>query len=331
MKIKLFIKHEKLSILTFALGLLLYNLIVILGIFSLELNHLLYFNLLLTVTWFTIMFISYIRFRSQVRRFEDVLKYGHYELLLESEISNDALVQEYQKCIKAYHEQWLDQKQSLVDEKESFVDYITAFVHAAKTPLTAMKLILEGNELEDSDVGRKIEDERFKLENCVEQALYYTRMDAFEKDYYVQSYSMKGMISAVVKRLSRIFIEKKITLKMDISDDDSIITDKKSFEFVIFQILSNSLKYLREKGVIEISFYKNGKEKVLTIRDNGTGIKAEDLPRVFEKGFTGYNGRVNEHSTGIGLYIVKNLCTKLGHDITMTSEYGVFTETKIVI
>jgi signal transduction histidine kinase len=137
------------------------------------------------------------------------------------------------------------------------------------------------------------------------------------------------MIARVVKRLSKLFIEKKVSIDINV-DMESIYTDKKSFEFVLMQIIINSLKYVNEYGKIKIEAKKAKNETMLIISDNGIGIKSEDLPRVFDKGFTGFNGRRFEHSTGIGLYLVKCICDRLEHEIRIESVFSEYTKTIII-
>lgn len=162
--------------------------------------------------------------------------------------------------------------------------------------------------------------ELFKIEQYVEMALTYLRVEDMSSDLSFKKYDLDGIIRQAIKKHSKIFISKKI--KMNFQPTESkIVTDEKWFAFVLEQLISNALKYTREGAV---SIYMEGKS--LVIEDTGIGIPAEDLPRIFEKGFTGYNGRENKKSTGIGLYLCKNIMDKLQWNIKVTSKVGAGTK-----
>lgn len=224
---------------------------------------------------------------------------------------------------KAMHENVKKYKDMQIEYKE----YIETWVHEIKTPIASTKLIIENNE---SDVTDKINLEIKKVEGFIEQVLYYSRSNDVSKDYIIKEFELKIAVMAAVKRNSRDFINKKIAL--DIENVDGIIfSDIKWVEFILNQIISNSIKYSKEKdSVVKIYSNENKNNIVLTIEDNGVGIIERDLNRVFEKGFTGENGRVFARSTGIGLYLCKELCGKLGLGISIESKYKVGTIVRII-
>ena len=161
-----------------------------------------------------------------------------------------------------------------------------------------------------------------KIEGYAQMVLSYLRLESDSTDYIIRKYSLDKIIKQAVRKYSSQFIRKKIRLKYQ-SIDVNVLTDEKWLLFVVEQILSNALKYTNSGGEISI-YLKPG--QVLCIKDSGIGIASDDLPRIFEKGFTGYNGRTDKKASGIGLYLCRRICTKLGHQITATSESGIGTE-----
>ena len=199
------------------------------------------------------------------------------------------------------------------DAKES-MDYYTTWVHQIKTPISTMKMMLEG---EDSEESRSLLSELFRIEQYAEMALSYIRLGDDSSDYVFKEYDLDGIIRDAVRKYAPQFIRKKIGLNYG-GTDVKILTDEKWLRFVIEQVLSNSIKYTRE-GFVTITVTP---EKVLKIADTGIGIAPEDVPRIFEKGFTGYNGRSDKKSTGLGLYLCKTACSRLSHKISAESEPG---------
>ena len=199
-----------------------------------------------------------------------------------------------------------------MDRKYSdMVDYYTMWAHQIKTPIASMRLHLQK---EDSDFSRKMSSELFRIEQYVEMVLMFLRLDSDTTDYVIKEYEIDDIVKQAVKKFSGDFISRKLTLNYE-PIQAKVITDEKWLSFVIEQVLSNALKYT-SKGSISISLEE---PKTLCIRDTGIGIAAEDLPRVFEKGYTGYNGRSDKKASGIGLYLCKRICKNLGHGITARS------------
>lgn len=212
---------------------------------------------------------------------------------------------------------------------EDYKEYIELWIHEIKIPIAASKMVIENNK---NSITKSIDEELDKVENYIEQALFYARSNTVEKDYYVKRYKLNYIVNESIKKNKNILIQKKISLKL-YNLDQEVYTDNKWCVFIINQIIQNSSKYMKEQeeGKIEI-FSKRGIENViLYIKDNGIGIKKEEVTRVFEKGFTGTNGRLqNKKSTGIGLYLCKKLCEKLGIRIELNSTLDEGTEVRIV-
>lgn len=203
--------------------------------------------------------------------------------------------------------------------EQEYKDYIEMWVHEIKTPLAASKLIITNNR---NDVTSSIEEEVNKVEDFVEQALFYARSTTLEKDYMIKEMNLQTSVNKVIRKHSKEFIYKKIKLQLD--DLDYVVySDTKWLEFILDQIISNALKYTaEEEGIVHIYTQKQEDNLLLYIEDNGVGIPLRDLQRVFDRGFTGKNGRTNEKATGMGLYLCKLLCEKLYLDLRISSTEG---------
>lgn len=211
---------------------------------------------------------------------------------------------------------------------EDYKEYIELWIHEIKIPISASKMVIENNK---NAITKSIDEELDKVENYIEQALFYARSNTVEKDYYIRKVFLKEIVTESIKKNKSSLIQEKISI--DIHDlDIEVNTDNKWIVFILNQIIQNSIKYRKkENSVIEI-YANQGKENViLYIKDNGIGIKQGEITRVFEKGFTGTNGRLsNKKSTGIGLYLCKKLCNKLGTGIELNSVQNEGTEVKLV-
>lgn len=194
---------------------------------------------------------------------------------------------------------------------DNAVMYFTMWAHQIKTPIAAMSLSLQ--EL-DTDESRELSENLQKIEQYVEMALCYVRLDSESSDFVIRKYPLDKIVKQAVRKFSGQFIRRKIKLIYEPLETD-VLTDEKWLLFVIEQLISNALKYIKS-GSVEISLLP---KKTLSIRDTGIGIAPEDLPRVFERGFTGNNGRADKKATGIGLYLCRRICKALGHDIEIRS------------
>lgn len=211
---------------------------------------------------------------------------------------------------------------------EDYKKYIELWIHEIKIPIATSKMVIENNK---NAITKSIDEELDKVENYIEQALFYARSNTVEKDYYIRKVVLKEIVNESIKKNKSSLIQEKISI--DIHDlEIEVNTDNKWIVFILNQIIQNSIKYRKkENSVIEI-YANQGKENViLYIKDNGIGIKQGEITRVFEKGFTGTNGRLsNKKSTGIGLYLCKKLCNKLGIGIELNSVQNEGTEVKLV-
>ena len=209
---------------------------------------------------------------------------------------------------------------------EDFKEFMEMWVHEIKTPLAVCNLICENNQNRVTD---SISEEVLKMDNLVELILFYAKSKMAFKDYIVKSSSLKDIVNKVILKNKKSFLEKKI--KLDIHDLDYLVkTDSKWMEFIINQIISNSIKYRSKKDCkILFNVINDNHNIALEIIDNGIGIDKKELKYVFDKSFTGQNGRLVSSSTGMGLYITKSLCDKLGHKIKIESTIHKYTKVSI--
>lgn len=212
--------------------------------------------------------------------------------------------------------------------QEDYKEYIELWIHEVKIPIAASKMVIENNK---NKATKSIYEELDKVENYIEQALFYARSNTVEKDYYIKKCSLKEIVNESIKKNKTILIQEKI--EINTHDLENIVnTDSKWVIFILNQIIQNSVKYRNKDIISRIEIYSVLKSEnvILYIKDNGIGIKKSELSKVFDKGFTGTNGRLSgKKSTGIGLYLCKKLCDKLSLSIEVNSE-GNGTEIKIV-
>lgn len=243
-------------------------------------------------------------------------KYLLCELLGEPSFSEGQVYRETIRALgKSMTEHVADARRDMAEYRE----YIESWVHEAKTPLASARLLLENN---PGALGKPMEEELFKLDACVEQALFYARSGAVEKDYLVKAFPLQAVCGAAVKKYARPLIAAGFQIDMS-SVDALCYSDPKWVEFILGQLISNAVKYHGECPALAFTQTVKENSVLLHIRDNGAGISAQDLPRVFEKGFTGQNGRIGAaKSTGLGLYLVQKLCKRLGLAVTLDSQEG---------
>ncbi|WP_342985067.1 sensor histidine kinase [Clostridium saudiense] len=289
--------------------------------------------LILFLIWFgpilVYMFLEFIKYRRYLNNLINTVENLDRKYLLpevieeprfqEARIINDVLKQ----CNKSMHEKVKHYK----DEQIEYREYIETWVHEIKTPIASAKLILEND---NSNLSERINYEMKRVEGFIEQVLYYARSSDVSKDYIIKEFSLISVVMKSVKSNSRDFINKNI--KLDIRGiEGNIFSDEKWVEFIINQIIINAVKFsIPNEGKVSIYSKVNENNIILTIEDNGVGINEKDIDRVFEKGFTGENGRKFGKSTGIGLYLCKKLCDKLGIGISLNSKENIGTKVNIV-
>lgn len=231
--------------------------------------------------------------------------------------ARDPVEREYQELLRILHRNKAELAARTDREMNGWIEYLTLWAHQIKTPMAAMSLLLEGREDETSSA---LSAELFRVGEYVEMVLQYLRLGGAAGDYVLREQELDPIARGAVRKYARLFIQKGI--RLDYSElGRRVLTDEKWLQFVVEQLLSNALKYTPGGGTISVYMAQNA-PCTLVVGDTGIGIAPEDLPRVFERGFTGYNGRADKKSTGIGLYLSRRVMEKLSHGISIQSEPG---------
>ena len=290
--------------------------------------------LITAITTFIAVFIMFLNYNKKNRIIKELKqtidkldeKYLIGEIMKKP--SNCELL-EYYKILKLANKSMLDKIAQSQRKQKEYKEYIESWVHEIKLPITSIDLYCNNNR---NNITRKIIEENAKINNYVEQALFYARLDSVSNDYMIKKTSLNECVNNVISKNKNALIQNKI--KIEIEDlDIKVYTDEKWLEFILNQIVINSIKYKSNSNGPIISIYQmENKENVcLYIKDNGIGIKSSEINRVFEKGFTGTNGRRNIKSTGIGLFLCLKLCDELGLVIQIESSESEYTIVKIII
>ena len=233
----------------------------------------------------------------------------------------------YQELLRKVGSSAIEEIHKIEDEQKEYEDYIEQWIHEVKTPITSIHLMLENRISENPGLKRDLNVELSRLENDVELALYYARSEQIYRDYLIQKLNFRKVLLKVVNKNRTVIMNSSVARDLDCDEALYAYGDEKWLVFMLTQVLLNAIKYKAEADAkVVMRAKRDNKRIVLNIIDNGKGIKKEELPRIFDKGFTGSNGRDNEKSTGMGLYLVHKLCEKLEIDIKADSVYGEFTE-----
>jgi hypothetical protein len=252
-----------------------------------------------------------------------IITANRHKKLIQNEIpaTNDLIEKDYQDIINKLKEEEELSRRKASSDYNNMVEYYTVWAHQIKTPIASMRLQIQS---EDSELSRKLDGDLNRIEAYVEMVLTFLRLDSDSTDYVIREISLDEVIRPAIRKFSRDFIFKKLT--MDFKPTEvKVLSDEKWLSFVIEQVISNAVKYTG-RGGIRIYMAEPG---VLCIEDTGIGISPEDLPRIFENGYTGFNGREDKRASGIGLYLCRRVCDNLGHKISAESEPGA--GTKIMI
>ena len=261
-----------------------------------------------------ILGVGFIRFYGDYHRRR--LIYKNIELEFENLPEADTRLEEdYQEMIRALGRINIDHMTEWQKEQQESLDYYTTWVHQIKTPIAVMRMTLQGD---DTEEHRALLAELFRIEQYVEMVLSYIRLGSNQTDFVFRECDLDAVIRQAVRKYASLFVRCKIRLVYE-PVEMSVLTDEKWLLFILEQLLSNAVKYTRE-GTVTIAV---SPEQVLSVTDTGMGIAPEDLPRIFEKGFTGYHGRTDKKATGLGLYLCKQTADKLGIRINVCSQPGV--------
>ena len=310
-----YIKQYIKPFILFIIFILIFTLIF--SLYNLELEAILYSSLVccfIGLICICINFINYYKKHIQLYKLQKEIS-----ISLENLPSPKNLMEEdYTNLILSLNNEYKSYISKSDIAKSNMIDYYTMWVHQIKTPISAMKLLIQTSE---SEISSDLSSELFKIEQYVEMVLSYIRLDSSENDFVIKEYNLDDIVRQAVRKYAPLFIRKKISLDFQ-NTNYKVLTDEKWLVFVIEQLLSNAIKYTN-KGKISIYPLEN---KKLVIEDTGIGISPEDIPRIFDKGFTGYNGRTDKKAPGLGLYLCKNILDKLSHKISIESEIGVGTK-----
>lgn len=364
---RLWIRYLQEKKLTMALYFLTAGLFVAVGsLYHIEnLGKLFYAAVLTLAVWAVAGILEGIKYVQRSRRLEAVFRHyeqsgemilGEDEKRLEPLADSIEYAESYEQAqalfLKAMNERQGKERRRWEQKTAERGDYYLMWTHQIKTPIAAMRLLLERVELADRD-SFLMKEELFKIEQYVEMVLAFQRLESISDDMVLQQYKLHSLVRQAVKKYSVLFINKGLKLELG-EMDFSIVTDEKWFVFCLEQLLSNSIKYTLKGGIsiragsepeaagtrrgeqeaaemrrgeqesagTRRGEQENGKRIFLLVEDTGIGIRAEDLPRIFERGFTGYNGRLDKRSTGIGLYLCRRVYEKLGITVQVESEDG---------
>ncbi|MDN3015964.1 sensor histidine kinase [Paenibacillus sp. BSR1-1] len=308
MSLMQYVSDQKWLLITFYFIMLIISILISVDpALKVSFGSLLYLDFI-SIIMFNVYFIgSYFNKKNQLDKWQQVSLNGLGSLVEsathEQQIYLEALKQLDALFVKQIHKRNENTKEQL--------EFMTHWFHEIKTPIAVSRLLLE-TKMDSGSLCEEID----KIEGYVEQALYFSRLNEFNKDYLIQEFDLEKLIKEIIKAESKTFISKKIKVDLHVPTL-TVLSDKKALTYIIRQLVHNALKYTMKNG--EIHFVINPEKRNLTIRDNGIGIPSEDLPRVFEKGFTGNNGRTHQRSTGMGLYLAKKTAEKLGHGLSIFS------------
>lgn len=328
MNFKLFLKEKAITILLLLFGIITIE--IFLMAYNVGMFIKIYIPLIIMVLYVVSIVIEYFKKKKFYDNLSNMLEELEEKYLITEIINTPDFLEGkiLKNTIEAIDKSMLENVNKYKYMTEDYKEYIELWIHEIKIPIAASKMVIENNK---NEVTKSIDEELDKVENYIEQALLYARSNTVEKDYYIRKVVLKEIVNESIKKNKSSLIQEKISI--DIHDlDIEVNTDNKWIVFILNQIIQNSIKYRRkENSAIEI-YANQGKENViLYIKDNGIGIKQGEITRVFEKGFTGTNGRLsNKKSTGIGLYLCKKLCNKLGIGIELNSVQNEETEVRLV-
>lgn len=279
---------------------------------------------ILLILWFFILAIYLnVQYYFRSRYFKEVLsqldgldkKYLIAEVIDPPAHTDDRI---YYDILKASNKSMIEQVSSSMRERKEYKEYVEQWIHDVKTPIAAMQLVCENNK---SDVTRKLLVELEKISHFTEQALYYARSENVEKDYLIKEVVLSDIVHVAIAGNKQLLIQNHISVQIE-NCTYTVYTDEKWISFILNQLIANAVKYSRGNPALRFEARSEQSKVTFSIRDNGIGISESDLIRIFDKGFTGENGRLGKSSTGIGLYLCKRLCDKLGIGIAVKSKLG---------
>ena len=316
MKIKDYIKSNKIWLICNAVIFAIINCILYSSsTINKSFQDIMYMDILIFITVFIAVIYGFIR---EKKKYSDILQGNE---VLENKV-NDFYLNVLSNMLERQKLEYLEKEESLKNNINDFEDYIAKWVHDIKINIAVVYLLLENLE---EDEAQKIMSQMKQMEFRVNQVLYVTRANNYNLDIQSEQVAVKDEIRKAIKENAEFFMNKNIEITVDV-EDFNIISDKKWIYYIFSQIINNSSKYTNENGQLHIYSEEDSKAYYLHIKDNGIGIPKEDINRIFNKGFTGKNGRTRTKSTGIGLYYTKKMCNNLSIDLKVESEEGQYAE-----
>ena len=328
MKLSEYIKDK----INYILALAIYIIIISTYLRAISLTYsTIFIVIFITLTFFVLAFlISYYKTSKYLKNIETIMdKLPEKYLITEIwQKPRGAEKLAYYKILKRANKSMLENVTDIKEKQKDYKEYIESWVHEIKIPITSAKLLCENNK---TVITNKIDEDIEEVNNYVEQALFYARMDQVSNDFMIREISLNEVIKNVLARNKKIMIQNN--MKVELKDVNiKCYTDEKWLEFILNQIITNSIKYINDNNaVVKITGIQNKENIILKIKDNGIGIKKSEIDRIFDKGFTGTNGRNQTKSTGIGLYLCKRLCEGIGMEIDANSKENEYTEIVIII
>ena len=286
------------------------------------------FWILILCMWSAVIYLERRRFFGETEQILQRMdkRYLLGELFPDSVRLEDRL---YRDMIRRSNKSVIERIRQIEDSRWEYREYIEGWVHEVKAPITSISLLCENGRkvdraqkgiTEEREIFRTISLENQRIENYVDMALYYARSENVYKDFMIQKTDLQEIVEEILEKNRLLLIRNGV--RAEVACGDAVYTDRKWIAFILNQIILNSVKYCGEEPVFLVGTKKEKDGVCLTVEDNGTGIFPEELSRIFDKGFTGSNGRDHERATGIGLYLCRKLCDKLGIQIKAESEYG---------
>lgn len=328
MSFKYFFKEKILTIIVLLIALISCD--IILMVYNVKFSTMLYIAIVPIVCYFICIIIEYNIKNNFYKDLKEKLNGLEDKYLISELIDNPNFVEGdiLKEILQETNKSMIENVNKYKYLSEDYKEYIELWIHEIKIPIAASKMIIENNK---SKQMKSIDEELEKVENYVEQALFYARSNIVEKDYFISKSNLEKIVNTSILKNKNVLLSNKVNVEISNVNKD-VYTDSKWVVFILNQIIQNSIKYMNKDTKTIKIFAEEKKEKViLYIQDNGMGVKKGEITRVFEKGFTGENGRIiGKKSTGIGLYLCKKLCDKLGLGIEFNSEKDVGTEVRLI-
>lgn len=282
------------------------------------------FYTMIAGVWF---FVNYLERRKYFRELAQILEKTDQRYLLGELMPHSFRLEDrlYRDIIRRSNKSVIERIKQIERDKKDYQEYIESWVHEVKAPITGIELLCEnGKHMQESSSARQtlrsISQENQKIENYVDMVIYYARSENVYKDFLIRQTNLQEIAGEVLAKNRLLLIEHNV--RAEVNCPDIVYTDSKWIAFILNQILLNSVKYCKSTPVFTISTRRTANGVCLTFEDNGAGIREEELSRIFEKGFTGSNGRSFKHATGMGLYLCQKLCGRLGIEIRASSVFG---------